>query len=524
MTSGDAPSVADARPSAMGQMPPFRLPSKLLFATGAIANAVKVRGLSTFLLIFYNQVIGLPAAMVATAIMIALIFDAFVDPTVGQISDNFRSPWGRRHPFMYAAALPVAVAFFFLWNPPVGWSTEALFAYLLTILLIIRLFDTFFELPTSTLIPELTPEYDARTSLISMRLGFGVVGALTMTILAYQVFMKQQPDGSGGIIARDGYFAYSLTSAIVIFVTILVSTASTHKFIPWLRPPPERKLSPAVMLKEIFSTLNNRSFIVLTGAGMFTAIAVGMRNAVEIYFNLYYWGFSQGQLSLLVVAGVVASIAGVFLAPVMGAKLGKQRGAIIAYTSALIVGITPIVLRMAGLAPANGTTALFLLIFVDIIINGALAICTAILLTSMIADVVEDSEVKTGRRSEGLLMSADNLFKKLVSGVGVFVAGLMLTWVQFPQGAQRGQVDQAVLDNLAWAYVLLAVFLYGMGIVGLFFLRVSREKHDTNLAILRERAARVGDAQQEGESAVAEAGGLAGEARAGPSSLRPSQA
>lgn len=513
-----------ARGLPTGERPRFDFSTKLLFAVGAMANAVKMRGLSTFLLIFYNQVVGLPAAMVATAIMIALIWDAFVDPTVGQISDNTRSRWGRRHPYMYAAAVPVSVAFFFLWNPPAGWGQEALFAYMLAILLIIRLFDTFFELPSSTLIPELAPEYNARTNLISLRFAIGVIAGLTMTILAYQVFMKEQPDGTGGIIAREGYFGYALTSAILIFVSILISTASTHKFIPWLRPPPERKLTPAVMFKEMFSTLNNRSFIVLTGAGMFTAIAGGMKNAVEIYFNLYYWGLTQAQLSVLVVAGVVASVAGVSLAPILGAKLGKQRGAIIAYTSALAVGITPIVLRMMGLAPENGTTALFVLLFVETIINGALAICTGILLASMIADVVEDSEVKTGRRSEGLLMSADNLFKKMVSGVGVFAAGLMLTWVNFPQNAKRGAVDPAVLDAMAWAYLPLAVFLYGMGIVGLFFLRVSKERHDQNLATLRERAARVGDAEQEGEAAVAEAGGLAGQGPPGPSSLRPSQA
>nr|QQZ50185.1 MFS transporter [Phenylobacterium glaciei] len=115
-----------------------------------MANAIKARGLSTFLLIFYNQVVGLPPQMVSTAIFIALIFDAFCDPLVGQISDNFRSPWGRRHPFMYAAALPVSLAFFLIWNP-LGLESGELFAYMLACLLVIRLFDTFFELPSSAL-------------------------------------------------------------------------------------------------------------------------------------------------------------------------------------------------------------------------------------------------------------------------------------------------------------------------------------------------------------------------------------
>lgn len=82
--------------------PPITLRTKTLYGLGAAANIIKQRGITAFLLLFYNQVVGLPPAMVSTAIMIALVFDAFIDPLVGQISDNLRTPWGRRHPFMYA--------------------------------------------------------------------------------------------------------------------------------------------------------------------------------------------------------------------------------------------------------------------------------------------------------------------------------------------------------------------------------------------------------------------------------------
>ena len=114
--------TATATSAPVADAPRLNWPTKILYGAGGAASAIKQRGLSTFLLIFYNQVIGLPPQMVSTALMVALIFDAFVDPMVGQISDNFRSKLGRRHPFMYAAALPVAVAFFLIWNPPQGWE------------------------------------------------------------------------------------------------------------------------------------------------------------------------------------------------------------------------------------------------------------------------------------------------------------------------------------------------------------------------------------------------------------------
>ncbi|MGZ5937174.1 MAG: MFS transporter, partial [Rhizomicrobium sp.] len=112
------------------------LRTRLTYGFGSVAFGVKDQGFSYFLLFFYNQVIGLPSIWVSGAIAIALFFDAFADPIVGQISDNLRSRWGRRHPFMYASAIPVAVAYFFLWNPP-HWSNGALFYYLIALAIIV---------------------------------------------------------------------------------------------------------------------------------------------------------------------------------------------------------------------------------------------------------------------------------------------------------------------------------------------------------------------------------------------------
>src|SRR5450432_594881 len=120
-------AAQEARPTSLGSHLP--LSSRLFYGFGSVAFGVKDNGFSYLLLIFYNQVVGLSAPLVGMAIMIAMIFDAFLDPIVGQVSDNWRSRWGRRHPFMYAAALPVAISYLALWNPP-HWSHAQLFWYL----------------------------------------------------------------------------------------------------------------------------------------------------------------------------------------------------------------------------------------------------------------------------------------------------------------------------------------------------------------------------------------------------------
>ena len=479
--------------------PPITFKTKALYGLGASASIIKQRGITTFLLLFYNQVVGLPPTMVSTAIMLALVFDAFVDPLVGQISDNTRSRWGRRHPFMYAAALPVSLAFYLIWNPPIGWENEALFFYMLVCLLTIRLFDTFFELPSSALLAELTQDYNERTSIISIRSFCGVAGGLIMQLLVYQVFLKKNPDGTGGLLERSGWETYSIVGAITIFTIIQISSTATHHQIPYLRQPPARKITIPAMLREVGATLNNRSFVVLAISGMFMNVSLGLKTALELYFNLYFWGLTQGQLAIMTVTGVLASIIGVTLAPIIAGKIGKRYAAITMFFGAVIALLLPIGLRIIGVMPANGTNLLFGILIVDFMANGIMAIMTGVMLQSMIADVVEDSEVKTGRRSEGLLFSADNLFKKIVSGVGVGVSGVLLTYVAFPQGAKPGAVDPDMLRNLALIYLPTIGAFYAVAIACLFLYKIDKSVHEENLRILQEGVleARTTDAQIE---------------------------
>ncbi len=113
--------------------------SRWAFGYGSIAYGVKDSGFATFLLLFYNQVIGLDAAAVGGVIGAVLIVEAFADPLVGFLSDHTRSRLGRRLPWMYGAALPISLAWLMLWNPPAGWSEPALLGYLFATALAVRL-------------------------------------------------------------------------------------------------------------------------------------------------------------------------------------------------------------------------------------------------------------------------------------------------------------------------------------------------------------------------------------------------
>ena len=109
------------------QTPPLTLWQKCAFGIGSAAYGVKNNGFDYFLLLFYSQVIGLDPRLVGIAITTALVFDAISDPILGYWSDNLRSRWGRRHPFMYAAVIPVTASYFFLWKGNVVISGAVFF-------------------------------------------------------------------------------------------------------------------------------------------------------------------------------------------------------------------------------------------------------------------------------------------------------------------------------------------------------------------------------------------------------------
>jgi|SRR5216683_4690599 hypothetical protein len=99
------------------------------------------------LLMFYNQVAGLPAAWVSAPLGLTLIFDAIIDPLIGECSDRTRSRWGRRHPFMYASAVPLAIAFYFLHSQPLGWSQRHLLVHMVATLVTVRVLLSIYEIP-----------------------------------------------------------------------------------------------------------------------------------------------------------------------------------------------------------------------------------------------------------------------------------------------------------------------------------------------------------------------------------------
>ena len=460
--------------------------TRIAYGFGSVAYGVKDNGFGYFLLLFYGTVIGVDPGMVGLAIFIALMLDAVSDPVVGYVSDNWRSKWGRRHPFMYAAAIPVSISYFLLWNPP-ELSDGQLFWYLLILAVLIRTFITFYETPSSSLLPELSQDYDERTKLQAWRLYFGWTGGNLMSVLMFGALLVANEKYPVGTLNRDGYAAYGIISSVLIFLSIMISALGTHSEIKYLKPPPpQRKIGLGTIFREIFETLGERSFFALFLATLFGAVATGVSGALAFLMLTYFWGFSGSQIFLWTLLVFISALIGLLVAPRVSKAIGKKRAVIVLGVIAYSMAPAPVLLRLLGWMPENGDPLLYPIVAAINTIDLSLIIALQAILYSMIADLVEQSELKTGRRSEGVFFAAVTFTRKATQGLGAFAAGIMLSLISFPQGAARGDVQPETLWKLGAFYAPSLLLLWTLMIVAVSFYRIDRQDHEQNLQRLED--------------------------------------
>ena len=456
------------------------LATRLAFGVGGAADGIKNNGFEYFLLFYYSLILGVPAGLVGLALILALVIDAVSDPVVGYWSDNLRTRWGRRHPFMYGALIPVALTYFLTWNPPAGLSGAELFPWLLAMTILVRLSFTFYDVPSSALAAELTQDYDARTSLMSFRYFFGWAGGLTIQILLLWFLLQDD------FYNLDGWHTYGLVASIAILIAVLVCAGGTHRHIPYLKAPPaSRNLTLGKIFSEIFETVSNPSFRALFLATLFGLVASGISATLNQYINTIFWGFTPKQIAGLTMGVYISAILALIVAPVAGKVFGKKRGAITIGLFAFTVAPLPVILRLFGLLPPNGTESLYYTILTITVLDVGLIIAFQMLMGSMVADIVEDSELQTGRRSEGIFFAGISFIRKLSQGAGVLAAAFVLSVAQIVQGMRPEQVPEESVRTLGLGYAVSLLVAWMLMILCVTFYRISRQTHEDNLSRLR---------------------------------------
>ena len=447
---------------------------------GSIAYGIKDNGFSTFLLLFYNQVLGMDPRLVSLALMVALVIDGLADPLIGYMSDRTHTRWGRRLPWLYLAPIPLGFAWYMMWLP----SDDPGVLQLIAVAVLVRLLLSCCEVPSVALVPELTRDYDERTTLMRYRFLFGWTGGLAIMLLAYTVFLAERPDGTNGMLSADGYHDYGLFGAVVMVVAVLVSARGQHKRVAhW----PQRARSPfslRVAFSELRESFSHPAFLILLAGGALAYTSQGITFSISNYLYLYIWRFSQADFMIYPLV-LFTSVVACFLAlPRLHRRWGKRDTAVVTALIGAALWIVPFLLRAAGLWPQEGTSASTTALFAAFFLSNVFSVSAMISASSMVADVVEASEEHTGRRAEGAFFAGNFFMQKCATGLGIFLTGQLLYVVGLPANAKPGEVPAEVIDNLALVYVVaVATFAAAIAMVLRRF-PITRADHEARVAAL----------------------------------------
>jgi GPH family glycoside/pentoside/hexuronide:cation symporter len=308
---------------------------------------------------------------------------------------------------------------------------------------------TLYTIPSGAMLPEITSGYDERTSLVSYRFLFIWMGGLLTAQMGYLYFFAPSAQFADGRLNPDAYGAFALACAVMVAVAILVSSAGTHHLVATMHMPAQpTHFSVRQLLHELRDALSNYSYRMLICSSLFTATAAGFQQVMDLYMGTYFWGLTTSQLALLTYAYVIATLLASGLARPLSQWFDKQKTVLRLAFFAIMLGPLPIFLRLADLMPANGTSALLVWLSLYVLLIVTVVIVAQITFVSMLADIVDEHELRTGKRQEGIFVSALSFTAQATTGLGGLFAGVALDLVDFPTGAQVGTVAADTIVRL----------------------------------------------------------------------------
>lgn len=455
---------------------------KLLYGFGFSSQGIKDGLFQVFLFFYFSQVLGLDPALTGAATIIALLFDAVSDPLVGIVSDRWISKkWGRRHPFMLASAFPLGIFTWLLFMPPADISQTGLFWWLTIFTILVRLSLTLFQVPAMSLGAELSKDYEERTSITSYRIMFGTLFS-TITIMAgFIYFFAPTEEYARGLMNPHAYPKYALFCAVLIIITILISTLGTKETIPTLPKPSldKDKFNFRSLIADLKIMFGMRSYITLMLYTMIIYIGIGIGTVFTTYFMEFYFRFSEIEMASLPLASGLAGFLALFVGPVLGKWLDKKRAVFFCTIAFSFIFSLPYNLRLMGVFLENGD-GLLLPIYLLTLLFAYLFLWIALsLIGSMMADVVDEFQLKTNKREEGLFFSSMSFAYKCTVGLGYLVAGILMKWIAFPTQVSVEAVPQDAIDNLGLVGGPIVFCFYLFSLLFIAFYPISKKRYES---------------------------------------------
>lgn len=439
------------------------LRTKLAYGVGDLGTGMTAAVMVFFLLIFLTEAAGLPPGMAGSILLIGKLWDAINDPIIGTLSDKTRSRWGRRHSWMLLGAIPFGISFFLCWLVPNFGSDSPWprFWYYTVVLLLFHTFYSAVNLPYTALTPELTQDYNERTSLTSFRFAFSVGGSLVGLTLALIIF-GQVSD------VQMRYMILAGICAIVGVIPLFICVWGTEE-----RYVSSTKHSSLSFIDQFKIVLKNRAFLFVIGIYLCSWLAFQLTAAVIPFYAVHWMSMENYVPIALIVQGV--AIAMLFVWTPISRRQGKRA---VYFMGMVIWTIAQGFLFF--LAPGE-LGLLFLLCAL-----AGFGVATAYLIPwSMLPDVIDLDELETGERREGVFYAFMILLQKLGLALGVFLVGQMLETFGFDREATTQPTSALLAIRVAIGPLPSGFLLVGMILA--YFYPITRSRH---AEILRDLAAK----------------------------------
>jgi GPH family glycoside/pentoside/hexuronide:cation symporter len=448
--------------------------TKLAFGAGDLGAAITANILVFFLMIFFTNVAGLPAGLAGSILMIGKISDAINDPIVGVLSDRTKSRWGRRYPWMIFGAIPFGILFFCQWIvPPLGqWG---LFAYYVAIGILFNLGYTAINLPYTALTPELTQDYNERTSLNSFRFAFSIGGSIGSLILAQVIFST----------VEDPQQRYLILGGICAFIAVLpiywCFFGTRHRLAMMTQRQPEMEEAVSLPIAEQLKIVwSNRPFLLVIGIYLCSWLAVQVTASILPYFVVNCMQLSEEKFPQVAIMVQGTALLMLFVWSKVSDRYGKK----VVY----FMGVGLWIIAQGGLfflQPDQIPLMYFLAVL------AGCGVSTAYLIPwSMVPDTIDLDELKTGQRREGIFYAFMVLLQKIGLAVGLFLVGISLESAGFIErvaGQPLPEQPPSALMAIRVAIGPLPTLVLLGGLLFAYFYPISREIHAGILLQLAER-------------------------------------
>jgi GPH family glycoside/pentoside/hexuronide:cation symporter len=473
-----------ASPPDATALPKMNFLTRLSYGAGDLGPAITANILVIFQLVFLTSVAGIPAGMAGSILLIGKIWDAVNDPIIGVLSDRtHNSRWGRRYPWMLWGAIPFGITFFLMWLVP-EFSDDptvnqwGLFAYYVVMSILFNTFYTMVNLPYTALTPELTRDYDERTSLNSFRFAFSISGSIFSLVLAFGIFLLI-PDNP-----LQQYIILALLCAVISVLPLYWCVWGTYRRMVQVSSSkstaePQDTSTSLPYLEQLRIVFTNRPFLFVIGIYLFSWLAVQNTVAIIPFYIVYWMDLPETVFTQVILAIQVTALVMLFIWSRVSERIGKRAVYFLGMAMWIAAQCFLFFLQpgQVGLLFALGIMAGF-------------GVSTAYLIPwSMLPDVIELDELRTGQRREGVFYAFMVLLQKMGLALGLFLVGQILDLAGFIEATGNtvpAQPDSALLAIRILIGPLPAVILI-CGLVVAYFYPITREVHQEIMLQLKQR-------------------------------------